>query len=233
MIEFDKVTKTFPTGITVLQDISFTIEPGELVAITGPSGAGKTTLLRLLIREILPTKGTIKVDKLNLGNLRAKELPKLRRVIGPVFQDFKLLEDRSAAENVALILEILGKDYEEAFKLAEKLLKHVKLQGKENLFPRQLSGGELQRVAIARALATRPKILFADEPTGNLDTKTSQGIIKLLHEINDSGTTVIIATHNDRVLDALDTRVIELELNDGAEKPAEESQNESPESTDH
>lgn len=211
MIQFSQVTKTFPSGMTALQDISFSIEPGELVAITGPSGAGKTTLLRLLIREILPTEGTITVCELDVGNLPNKELPRLRQTIGAIFQDFKLLEDKTAVENIVLVMEILGSRYPEAVEAAEKLLADVQLEGKENLFPRQLSGGELQRVAIARALALKPKILFADEPTGNLDPKTTDGILKLLKEINRSGTTVLIATHNEPVLKALKTRMLKLD----------------------
>lgn len=211
MIRFDKVTKTFPSGTTALEDVSFSVEPGEFIGITGPSGAGKTTVLRLLIQETLPTSGTITVSELEVGKLEPKDLPKLRRTIGAVFQDFKILEDQTAAENISLVNEILGIPLTESLSSASKLLAQVGLGGKENLFPRQLSGGELQRVAIARALAVKPKVLFADEPTGNLDIHTAAAIMNLLKEINSKGTTVLVASHDQKLLEKFADKLIRLE----------------------
>lgn len=210
MIRFDKVTKTFPSGTTALEDVSFSVEPREFIGIIGPSGAGKTTVLRLLIQETLPTSGTITVSELEVGKLKPKDLPKLRRLIGAVFQDFKILEDQTAAENVALVNEILGNSLSESLSAAAKLLEEVGLAGKENLFPRQLSGGELQRVAIARALAVKPKVLFADEPTGNLDADTAAAIMNLLKEINSKGTTVLVASHDQKLLEKVADKLIRL-----------------------
>jgi len=211
MIRFDKVTKTFPSGITAVEDLSFTVDSGEFIGITGPSGAGKTTILKLLIQETLPTSGTITVSELEVGKLKPKDLPKLRRAVGAVFQDFKILEDQTAAENIALVKEILGDSLDESLSSASKLLESVGLAGKENLFPRQLSGGELQRVAIARALAVKPKIIFADEPTGNLDADTATAIMKLLKEINSSGTTVLVASHDEQLLKRFADNLVRLE----------------------
>lgn len=211
MIRFDKVTKTFPSGITALEDISFSADPGEFIGITGPSGAGKTTVLKLLIQETLPTSGTITVSELEVGKLKPKDLPKLRRIIGAVFQDFKILEDQTAAENVSLVNEILGIPLGKSLSSASKLLEQVGLGGKENLFPRQLSGGELQRVAIARAMAAKPKVLFADEPTGNLDADTAGSIMDLLKEINSAGTTVLVASHDQKLLEKFADKLFHLE----------------------
>jgi len=211
MIVFDQVTKKFPNGTKALKEISFHIKPKEFVFITGHSGAGKTTLLRLLLREFMPSSGSILVDKVNISSLSPKEIPKLRQQIGAAFQDFKLLPDWTISENIGLSLEILGKTDSEKEKRTTHLLELIGLKDKGNLFPSQLSGGELQRVAIARALATEPKVLFADEPTGNLDHQTASNIMQLLKDINNLGTTVITATHNHRYLDGLKDRNIELE----------------------
>lgn len=211
MIRFEKVTKTFPLGNVALKDISFAIEPGEMITITGKSGAGKTTILKLLIKEISPTEGEIIVDDLNINKIKPRDLPKLRRTIGAVFQDFKILEDQTIAENIGLILELAGKDNKEISKRVNEVLELVKLPEKANLFPRQLSGGELQRAAIARALAIKPNIIFADEPTGNLDEDTSRDIINLLNQIKESGATVIIATHDPLVMKSVSGRVFHLE----------------------
>ncbi len=211
MIRFDKVTKTFPSGITAVEDVSFAVGPGEFMGITGPSGAGKTTVLKLLIQEIPPTSGTITVAEIEVGKLKPKDLPKLRRAVGAVFQDFKILEDQTAAENVALVNEILGASFGESLSSASKILQEVGLGGKENLFPRQLSGGELQRVAIARALAVKPKVLFADEPTGNLDADTAAAIMEILKEINAAGTTVLVASHDEQLIKRFTDKILRLE----------------------
>ncbi|MBI2309758.1 ATP-binding cassette domain-containing protein [Candidatus Collierbacteria bacterium] len=211
MIRFASVTKTFPNGKTALKQISFEIADGEMVGIIGPSGSGKTTILRLLINEIIPTEGEISVDDFQVHKLNRKKLPQLRRTIGSVFQDYKILTDRTVAENVGLILEILDLPDKEIAEKVTNALEMVGLSKTEDLFPAQLSGGELQRVAIARAMAMSPKILFADEPTGNLDSVTAKQISKILKEINGRGTTVIIATHDKGVLDFIKPRILQLE----------------------
>lgn len=211
MITFESVTKAYPPNHFALDDVSFHIEPGEFVFVLGHSGAGKTTLLRLIIREIRPSSGKIIVANHDLSQLPDKEVPHLRRQIGSAFQDFKLILDKTAFENVRLAIEILGKPKSEIDQLAMNLLEQVGLQDKVNLFPSQLSGGEVQRVTIARALALDPVLLFADEPTGNLDQDTSLQIIKILNDINQAGTTVIMATHDQKLADKFDHRQIFLE----------------------
>ena len=211
MIVFDKVTKVFANGDKAIDEVSFAIEPKEFVFITGRSGAGKTTLLRLMMREFLPTTGKILVDKEDIVGLQAKKLPELRRKIGAVWQDFKLLWDRTVGENIGLTLEILGHEEKEIVKHVRQLLELVGMSNKEDLFPAQISGGELQRTVIARALASKPKILFADEPTGNLDEITAMQIMKLLKDINELGTTVLVATHNAALVDKLGKRKLTLE----------------------
>lgn len=196
MIRFDHVTKVFPNGYVGLQDINFEIEPGDFTYVVGESGAGKTTLMRLLIREFVPTEGEIFLEDRPYSEILDKEIPQLRRKVGVVFQDYKLLPDRTVAENVGLALEILGVSRARIEEEVNEMLELVGLQDKANLFPVQLSGGELQRVAIARALAMTPTILFADEPTGNLDPETTKGIGQLLHKISELGTTVLVATHD-------------------------------------
>lgn len=211
MIRFASVTKTFQNGKTALKQISFEIADGEMVGIIGPSGSGKTTVLRLLINEIIPTEGEITVEDFEVHKLNRKKLPHLRRTIGSVFQDFKILTDRTVAENVGLILEILDLPDKEIAEKVNIALEMVGLPQSGDLFPAQLSGGELQRVAIARAMAMNPKILFADEPTGNLDSATAKQIAGLLKEINNQGTTVIVATHDKNILDFLKPRILQLE----------------------
>ncbi len=210
MIIFNSVTKTFPSGHTALCDVSFRIKPGEFVFLLGPSGSGKTTVLRLIIRETTPTQGSILVAEHDLQDLPNREIPLLRRQIGSAFQDFKLLPDKSAFENVALALDILGKPTHQIDHSALALLQRVGLHDKINLFPSQLSGGEIQRVAIARALATDPVLLFADEPTGNLDIDTAEQIVSLLRHINQEGTTVIMATHDQNLANHFGYRQIHL-----------------------
>ena len=211
MIIFDQVTKKFGSGAVALDNVTFHIEPKEFVFITGHSGAGKTTLLRLMLREFLPTSGTIFVNKTDVISLPPDQIPQLRRQIGAAFQDFKLLHDWTAAENIGLSLEILGQDEVQIAERVGHLLELVSMKDKGDLFPSQLSGGELQRLVIARALAPEPKVLFADEPTGNLDQKTALQIIDLLKDINRLGTTVIMATHNQEIAAQSKSRVIDLE----------------------
>ncbi|TSC88594.1 MAG: Uncharacterized protein G01um10147_90 [Microgenomates group bacterium Gr01-1014_7] len=209
MILFESVSKKFGSTIA-LDDVSLEIKQGEFVFIVGPSGAGKSTLLRILTREIVPSSGRVKVGEMDLTKIKDKNVPHLRRKIGVVFQDFKLLDDRTVFEQVALTLEVLGKTDEEIGKQVEHILKLVEIWGRRNLFPRQLSGGEAQRTAIARAVVGKPDILLADEPTGDLDLKTAWGVIQLLNEINSWGTTIVMATHNQEIVNTLKRRVIVL-----------------------
>lgn len=227
MIFFENVTKEFPNGTVALTEVTFRFEPGEFGFLVGPSGAGKTTILRLLLKDLSPTSGKISVQGQDISELKNKYLPEHRRQIGSAFQDFKLIEDRTVLENVSIISEMVHSSKEESEQEVEKILELVGLKDKKDLFPSQLSGGELQRTAIARALATKPKILFADEPTGNLDQATAWEIINLLLDINKSGTTVLVATHNLEIIKSLDKRIIE--LNQGrvvkdTKKPKEEKQ---------
>ena len=211
MILFDSVTKTYPSGSIALENINLKIEDGEFVFFVGHSGAGKTTLLRLLIGEILPTKGSIFIDDWEVNKLRQNQIPYLRRKVGFIFQDFKLLSDRTVGENVAVALDILGKSKKESENRVEEVLEIVHLTDKANYFPKQLSFGEQQRVAIARAIAGETKILLADEPTGNLDPKTSWEILKIINTIHKMGRTVLMATHNADIVNSLKKRVVVLE----------------------
>lgn len=210
MIILDKVFKEFGTG-SALSDISFTVEKGEFVFLVGKTGSGKTTIFRLLIREFFPTKGTIIVNDFDIRKLPKGKIPHLRKKMGMIFQDLKLLWDRTIFENIILPLEVTGVKPVDAKKRVEEIMVQVGIEDHKNKFPIQLSGGELQRVAIARALVLSPDVLLADEPTGNLDPKTSKEIIKLLVEINKKGTTIIMATHNVDIVNALSKRVIALE----------------------
>ncbi len=209
-IKFEKVTKKFGS-ITALDDVSFEVKKGEFVFITGPSGAGKTTLVKLIIKQIFPTTGSILVDGIDLKSISSGKLLDLRRKVGVVFQDLKLLSDRTVFENVALVLEVLGKDRRFVKDKVERVLKLVGLEERKDLFPAQLAGGELQRVCIARAVVAQPKILIADEPTGNLDPSTSWQIVKIFKKINNLGMTVIMATHNVDIVNSLKLRTIHLD----------------------
>ncbi len=211
MIIFSQVTKKFPDGTTALDAINFEINDGEFVFLVGPSGAGKTTIFRLMIREYLPTSGNITVDEHDLKKINASKITQLRRKVGCVFQDLKLLSDRSILENVALSSWVLGKNTKETDAQSRQKLELVGLSKKADFFPLQLSGGELQRAAIARALAGDPKYLLADEPTGNVDDDNAWKIVKILEQINDNGTTVIMATHKGEIVDKLNKRVVRLE----------------------
>jgi len=207
MILFDSVSKKFGSSFA-LDDISMEIKQGEFVFIVGPSGAGKSTLLRLLTKETSPTSGKIMVGNMDITKTKNQDIPSLRRKIGVVFQDFKLLDDRTVFEQVALTLEVLGRSDPEIAELVEHTLKLMEIWDKRNLFPRQLSGGEAQRTAITRAVVGKPDVLLADEPTGDLDHKTAWGVIQLLNEINSWGTTIIMATHNQEIVNTLKRRVI-------------------------
>lgn len=211
MIKFENVTMAYrKDGNPALNDVSFEIADGEFVFLVGQSGAGKSTILRLLIREESAQAGTVLIDDINIGMLPEKEVPKLRRNIGMVFQDFRLLPEKTVSENVAFALQVLNKSPDEIKQTVPAVLDLVGLLDKANRRPEQLSGGEQQRVAIARALVNRPAILMADEPTGNLDPDTSVEIMRLLDQINKAGTTVIMATHDAGIVDQMRKRVIEI-----------------------
>ncbi|MBP9822374.1 MAG: cell division ATP-binding protein FtsE [Candidatus Pacebacteria bacterium] len=211
MIELKNISSIYADGFTALDDINLEIKDGEFVSLVGPSGAGKSTLLRLMTRELKPTQGEISIDGINIAELNTSEVPMLRRKIGTIFQDFKLLSRKNAFENVAFALEVSGAENEEINEDVPKVLNIVGLSDKAKNFPHQLSGGERQRLAIARALIHRPRILLADEPTGNLDMVNSYDVVKLLMKINEFGTTVILATHNREVVNAVGRRVISME----------------------
>lgn len=211
MITFEKVSKKFGTGVFALSDVSLAVDKGELVFLVGPTGSGKTTILRLLIRDILPTEGNIVVNGWDVVNLPKSNLSALRKKVGVIFQDLKLLFDRTVSENVSLPLEVVGKKPEEAAKLVDDVLEQVGLLDHKDKFPVQLSGGELQKVAIARALILSPEIILADEPTGNLDNDTSWEIVNILTDINKKGTTIVMATHNEDVVKTLGKRVVYIE----------------------
>ena len=209
MIQFKNVSKIY-NSFPVLQGVTFEVKTGEFISIVGPSGAGKSTLIKLLIREEDPSDGQIILGEINLTRLPDKELPFLRRRIGTIFQDFKLLPDRTVFENVAFALEVAGAPEERIYQDVPRVLKIVGLADKDSHFPVQLSGGEGQRVAVARALVHRPDIIAADEPTGNLDPINTWEIIRLLIKINEMGTTVLLATHDKEIINALRQRVITL-----------------------
>ncbi len=211
MIKLENVSKKFGTGAFGVSDVSFSIEKGEFVFLVGSTGSGKTTLLRLLIRDILPTEGNIMVNDWDVVKLPKDKLSKLRKHVGFVFQDLKLLMDRTVLENVVLPLEVSGSNQQEAVLIVDDILKQVGLMEHKEKFPAQLSGGELQRVAIARSLVLSPEILLADEPTGNLDQATSWEIVKILSDINKKGTTIIMATHNMDIIKSLKKRILHIE----------------------
>lgn len=211
MISVQHVSKTFKNGVVALDDVSIEVEKGEFVFAVGPSGSGKSTFIRLLLKEEEPTAGTIYVAGKNLKDLSHWKVPYLRRNIGTVFQDFKLLSDRTVFQNVAFALEVIGKPKSVIDQRVPEMLELVGLGDKLNALPTELSGGEQQRVSIARAAVNRPLILLADEPTGNLDPTTSADIMKLLDRINRIGTTVVMATHDSAIVDAMRKRVVALE----------------------
>ena len=213
MITFDNVTKLYKTSTRpALNEISLTIDKGEFVFLIGPSGSGKSTFLELMIRETNVTYGDIHIDDFHVNKLKGRQINKLRQKIGYVFQDFRLLQQKTVYDNVAFDLEVIGNRKDKIARIVPNTLELVDLAGKENRYPHELSGGEQQRVAIARAFVNRPLVLLADEPTGNLDPETADGIMVLLNQINRTGTTIVMSTHNARAVNDMRRRVIELKL---------------------
>lgn len=211
MIEFKNVTKAYNGNYFAVEDISLNIKDGEFVSIVGKSGAGKTTLLRLLTHEEIPTQGEVIVDGVSVVEIKEKDIPLLRRMVGTIFQDFKLLSNKTVYENVAFALEVSGAPDEKIAEDVPQVLSVVGLDDKMNNFPHELAGGEKQRVSIARALIHRPKILLADEPTGNLDLTNKFDVVELLKKINGFGTTVVLATHDDKAVNLIGRRVVALD----------------------
>ena len=208
MIKIQHVSKAYAAGIPALNDVSLEIEDGEFVFVVGDSGSGKSTLIKLLLKELEPTDGTIVIDGVDLKKIKQKQIPKFRRNIGVVFQDFRLLKDRNVYDNIAFAQKVIGEPTSHIKRKVPQMLSMVGLAAKYRSYPKQLSGGEQQRVAIARALINRPSILLADEPTGNLDTNNAWEIMKLLEAINERGTTVIVVTHNMEIVKVMKKRVI-------------------------
>ncbi len=211
MIEINKVSKTYRSGNKAIREISLTIEDGEFVFIVGRSGSGKSTLMKLLLKELEPTRGRIVVNDMDLGRMPKRYIPKYRRRLGVVFQDFRLLKDRTVFENVAFAQRVIGVPQRVIRETVPEMLRLVGLSSKYKAYPRQLSGGEQQRVAIARALINDPEVLLADEPTGNLDSFHTHEIMGLLDEINRRGTTVIVVTHSQEMVDEMNKRVITMD----------------------
>mgnify|MGYP003291705332 CR=1 FL=1 len=211
MIRLENVSKNYENGVEALKDVSIHIEKGEFVFIVGDSGSGKSTLVRLLLKELEPSEGTIEVDGILLNQMKRRHVPKYRRKIGCVFQEFLLLKDRDVYENVAFAQRVVETPPEKIREDVPKILSTVGLAEKSHCFPKQLSGGEQQRVALARTLVNKPSIILADEPTGNLDPKNSREIMKLLEEINESGTTVVVVTHDKEMVNMMQKRVIAMQ----------------------
>ena len=208
MIKLHHVSKAYAAGIPALNDVNLEIEDGEFVFVVGDSGSGKSTLIKLLLKELEPTDGTIIIDGKELKSIKQKQIPKFRRNIGVVFQDFRLLKDRNVYDNIAFAQKVIGEPTSHIKRKVPQMLSMVGLAAKYRSYPKQLSGGEQQRVAIARALINKPSILLADEPTGNLDTNNAWEIMKLLESINERGTTVIVVTHNMEIVKVMKKRVI-------------------------
>jgi cell division transport system ATP-binding protein len=209
MVKFNKVTKTYG-NVIALKDVSFEVKDGEFVFLMGPSGAGKTTILKLILKEIFPDTGEIHVGGVDVSKVSEKDLPCFRQKVGCVFQDYKLLNERTACENIEIALAVLGVAESKWKERVEKVLKMVGLLDRKNLFPSQLSGGEIQRASLARALVVNPNLILADEPTGNLDWDKADEIMELLERVNREGKTVIVATHNKEIVGKLKKRVIKL-----------------------
>lgn len=211
MILFEKVSKTYENGVVALHDVDLFIDKGEFVFLVGSSAAGKSTMIRLMMKEIDPTAGNIVINGVDVCSLSRKEIPYFRRTIGVVFQDFRLLPNKTAYDNIAYAMEIIGASRREIRRQVPNVLSMVGLTHKANMFPNELSGGEQQRVAIARAIVNNPAVLIADEPTGNLDPETAMGIMELMEDINRRGTTIIMATHAEYIVDTMQKRVIHVE----------------------
>ena len=210
IIELDEVSKVYPGGHLALDRVSLAIDRGDFVFLVGPTGCGKSTLIKLLIRELMPTEGSVSIAGRDLGSLSEKKIPMLRRNIGTVFQDFRLLPSRTVYDNVAYALQVIGAPRSEIREKVPEALRLVGLSTKLNNYPDELSGGEQQRVSVARAFVNHPPLLLADEPSGNLDPVTSVGIMQLLYRINRTGTTVVVVTHDREMVDRMRRRVIEL-----------------------
>ena len=211
MIKLEHVSKSYSAGIPALNDVNLEIEDGEFVFIVGDSGSGKSTLIKMLLKELEPSQGTITIDGKVLGKIKRRQIPKFRRNIGVVFQDFRLLKDRNVYENIAFAQKVIGETNRSIRKKVPNMLALVGIAAKYRSYPKELSGGEQQRVAIARALINEPNILLADEPTGNLDNNNAWEIMKLLEEINNRGTTVIVVTHNLEIVKVMKKRVITIQ----------------------
>ena len=211
MLIMSDVSKVYPGGSVALQDVNVHIEPGEFVFVVGPSGAGKSTFIKMLFREVLPTTGSIFVNGMDILSLSPKEIPFMRRQLGIIFQDYRLLPDRTVYENVAFAMQVIEAPHRKIKRQVMNMLDLVGLRHRANAYPNELSGGEQQRIAIARAIVNDPVFVIADEPTGNLDPETSWDIMEIFKEINDTGTTIVMATHDKEVLDAMGKRVIAIE----------------------
>lgn len=211
MLLMSDVSMVYPNGAQALQDVNIHIEPGEFVFVVGPSGAGKSTFIKLLFREVLPTTGNIFVNGIDILNLQDKEIPYLRRQLGIIFQDYRLLPDRTVYENVAFAMQVIEAPYRKIKRRVMNVLELVGLRNRANAYPHELSGGEQQRIAIARAIVNDPLLVIADEPTGNLDPETSWDIMEIFKEINETGTTIVMATHDKEIVDGMGKRVIAIE----------------------
>ena len=211
MLIMSDVSKVYPGGSVALQDVNVHIEPGEFVFVVGPSGAGKSTFIKMLFREVLPTTGSIFVNGVDILSLTPKEIPFMRRQLGIIFQDYRLLPDRTVYENVAFAMQVIEAPHRKIKRQVMNMLDLVGLRHRANAYPNELSGGEQQRIAIARAIVNDPVFVIADEPTGNLDPETSWDIMEIFKEINDTGTTIVMATHDKEVVDAMGKRVIAIE----------------------
>ena len=211
MLIMSDVRKVYPGGSVALQDVNVHIEPGEFVFVVGPSGAGKSTFIKMLFREVLPTTGSIFVNGMDILSLSPKEIPFMRRQLGIIFQDYRLLPDRTVYENVAFAMQVIEAPHRKIKRQVMNMLDLVGLRHRANAYPNELSGGEQQRIAIARAIVNDPVFVIADEPTGNLDPETSWDIMEIFKEINETGTTIVMATHDKEVVDAMGKRVIAIE----------------------
>lgn len=211
MLLMTDVSKTYPSGSVALRDVNIHIQPGEFVFVVGPSGAGKSTFIKMLFREVIPTTGNIYVNGVDLLELKEKEIPYLRRQLGIIFQDYRLLPDRTVYDNVAFAMQVIETPYRKIKRRVMSVLDLVGLRKRANSYPTELSGGEQQRVAIARAIVNDPLLVIADEPTGNLDPERSWDIMRIFSEINESGTTIVMATHDKEIVDNMEKRVIAIE----------------------